>query len=120
MQRVIEAAGIPTILLSNIPELSAAVSAPRIAAIEYPCGRAFGLPGDVQGQTAVLHDTLRALVEIETPGGIRHLPYIWPESVPYEPEIDPPPIVEYIKRHPWDLPRLMSRNIPDKYRVYEE
>jgi hypothetical protein len=117
VQREIEAAGISTILLSNIPELSAAVSAPRIAAIEYPCGQTLGQPGDEQGQTAVLRDTLRALVEIKEPGGRYDLPYTWPEEAPYKPESDPPPIVEYIKRHPWDLPHLLTRNIPDKYRV---
>lgn len=114
---MIEEAGITTVILSNIPELSASVSVPRIAAIEYPCGKALGQPGDIQGQTAVLRDTLHALAEIDSPGGIHHLPYEWPEAIPYEPEIDPPPIVEYIKRHPWDLFKLMSRDVPEKYQV---
>lgn len=117
MQRKIEAAGIPTIILSNIPDLTASVSVPRIAAIEYPCGRTLGLPRDVEGQTAVLRDTLHALVEIEKPGEIRHLPYRWPESADQKPELKPPPIAEYLKRHPWDLRRLINRDIPEKYHV---
>ena len=43
-----------TITLSNIPDLTAAVSTPRVAAIEYPFGRTVGQPGGSAGQLAVL------------------------------------------------------------------
>ena len=43
---MIEAAGISTITLSSIPDLTGAVSVPRLAAIEYPLGYLFGQPGD--------------------------------------------------------------------------
>jgi hypothetical protein len=117
VQREIEAAGIATVILSNIPDLTASVSPPRIAAIENPCGRTLGLPGDVEGQRAVLRAMLSALREIDAPGGIRHLPYRWPDEVPNREEMDPPPIAEYLKRHPWDLRRLLNRDVPEKYRV---
>ncbi len=117
MQREIESTGIATIILSNIPDLTASVSPPRIAAIENPCGRTLGQPGDAPGQSAVLRAVLTALVEIDTPGGIRHLPYRWPDGVPYQEEMDPPPIAEYLKRHPWDLRRLLNRDVPEKFRM---
>lgn len=117
MQREIEAAGIATIILSNIPDLTASVSPPRIAAIENPCGRTLGQSGDAEGQSAVLRAVLAALSEIVAPGGISHLPYRWPEEVPYRDEMDPPPIAKYLKRHPWDLRRLLNRDVPEKYRV---
>ena len=112
--RKIEAAGISTICLSNIPDLTAAVGVPRLVAIEYPFARTLGRPGDGPGQMEVLRSTLRAGRDIEGPGGIRHLPFTWPESrakaQAHPPEL--PPIAVYLKRHPWHLPKFMAREIP--------
>jgi hypothetical protein len=114
LQREIEAAGLATITLSNIPDLTASVGAPRIAAIEYPFGRTVGNCGDSEGQRAVLRETLEALVELEAPGSITHLPFAWPEppkrtrSHPSQ----PPPIVQYLRTHPWHLPNLITRDVP--------
>ncbi len=97
-----------------MPDLTASVCAPRIAAIEYPLGRSLGQPGDAAGQTAVLRATLDALVTITTPGEIRNLPFEWPEppkQVRNEPS-EAPPIAKYLSRNPWFLPRLLSRNVP--------
>ena len=113
VQREIEAAGFSTVTLSNIPDLTAAVSVPRIAAIERPFGRTIGEPGDRKGQRAVLRAALRALETIQTPGGIEHLPFEY-EEPPEDPggSQAPPPIVGYIIKHPWQLPRLLNRNPP--------
>jgi D-proline reductase (dithiol) PrdB len=115
VQRAIEAAGMSTIILSNIPDLTAAVSVPRMAAIEYPFGRTLGQPGDRDGQMAVLRATLQALQEIDMPGGVRHLPFEWPEPPDQARarDVAPPPIVGYLVRHPWQLPRLLSRDVPE-------
>jgi D-proline reductase (dithiol) PrdB len=97
-----------------VPDLTASVSVPRIAAIEYPLGRTLGQPCDAPGQMAVLEATLRALESIQTPGGIVHLPFEWPEA-PKEVRNHPPedpPIGRYIARNPWFLPRLFSRSVP--------
>ena len=112
--RSIEAAGISTICLSNIPDLTAAVGVPRLAGIEYPFGRTLGRPGDVVGQEAVLRGTFEAVQEMTTPGSVVHLPFKWPESESTEGlhPMEPPPIGTYLKRHPWQLPRLLSRDIP--------
>ncbi len=103
-----------TITLSNIPDLTAAVSVPRIAAIEYPFARTVGRPGDAAGQRAVVRSVLDAAETIESPGGIVHLPFEWPES-PKEAQAhpeEPAPIVGHLKRNIWQLPRLLNRNIP--------
>ena len=87
---------------------------PRLAAIEYPLGRNFGQPGDVAGQMAVLRATLAALESTQTPGGVVNLPFEWPElpaQVHNHPSVSPP-IASYLVRHPWDLPRLLSRDVP--------
>lgn len=94
--------------------MAQAVSVPRIAAIEYPLGRTLGRPCDVAGQMAVLRATLAALEHIQTPGGIVHLPFEWfdlPGEDYGEPPA-PPPIARYIARHPWQLIRLLKRDVP--------
>jgi hypothetical protein len=104
-----------TITLSPVPDLTASVSVPRLAAIEYPLGRTLGQPGDAAGQMAVLRATLQTLQEMNTPGSIRHLPFEWPEP-PNQVRNHPPqepPISTYLKRNPWFLPRLLSRNVPN-------
>ena len=80
VQREIEAAGITTIILANIPDLPISVSAPRVVGIEYPFGQQLGKPGGVEGQKAVLCGVLDALLEIDTPGEVVNLPPNWPED----------------------------------------
>ena len=114
LQREIEAAGFTTITLSPVPDLTAAVSAPRVAAIEYPLGRTLGQPGDAAGQTVVLRATFAALAAIQTPGGVAHLPFEWPE-LPKQVRNHPPqepPIARYLARNPWFLPKLLTRSVP--------
>jgi hypothetical protein len=97
-----------------VPDLTASVSVPRIAAIEYPLGRTLGQPGDSAGQMAVLEATLQALETIQTPGEIIQLPFEWPEApkdVHSHSKIDPP-IGRYLARNPWFLPRLLTRDVP--------
>ena len=108
-------AGIPTIILTPIPALAQSVSAPRIAAIEYPLGRTLGAPGDSAGQLAVLRATLAALEAMQTPGETVHLPFTWPgdpKSAVTEPP-STPPIARHIMTHPWQLPRLLKREVPE-------
>jgi hypothetical protein len=99
-----------------VPDLTASVSVPRLAAIEYPLGRTLGQPGDAAGQIAMLRATLQALREMDTPGNIRQLPFEWPES-PNQVHSHPsqePPIAVYLKRNPWFLPKLLYRDVPSK------
>jgi hypothetical protein len=116
VQRETEAAGITTITLSNIPDLTASVSPPRIAAIEYPLGRTVGQPDDVEGQRAVLAATFQALEAMEKPGSIEHLPFEWPEppkqARTHLPE--PPPIAKQLQRCPWQIRNLLSRKVPGR------
>jgi len=100
--------------LSNIPELTAAVSVPRLVAIEHPFGQTVGRPGDAPTQRVVLKDTLLAAAEMDVPGSIKNLPYKWrgteEEAQAHPPA--PPPIVGHIIRHPWQLRRLLKRDVP--------
>jgi D-proline reductase (dithiol) PrdB len=103
-----------TITLSSIPDLTATVGVPRLAAIEHPLGYLLGQPGDREGQTAVLRATLHALVEMTRPGSVTHLPFEWPASARRLSARPPktPPISKYLLRHPWLIPNLLSREVP--------
>jgi hypothetical protein len=108
-----------TITLSSIPDLTAAVSVPRLAAIEHPLGYLLGQPGDQEGQTAVLRSTLHALAEMTGPGSVIHLPFEWPASARRLSARPPqaPPIGRYLLRHPWHIPNLFSRDVPAAQQV---
>jgi len=114
VQREIEAAGFSTITLSGIPDLTASVSVPRLAAIERPLGYLLGQPDDQQGQRTILGAVLNALAEMKAPGSVVHLPLGLPLESPWlklDPPLDPP-IIGYLLRHPWHIPNLYSRKIP--------
>jgi len=113
VQREIEAAGFSTISLSMMPELTASVGVPRMAAIEHPFGLTLGLPGDSVRQLEVLRATLRALEEVSRPGSLVNLPFEWKPGDKlntYPPE--PPPIARYLRRHPWHFPKFLRRTPP--------
>ena len=97
-----------------MPELTTSVGVPRIAAIEHPFGLTLGLPGDVARQLAVLRPALRALEEVSQPGTVVHLPFEWNSSEKlniYPPEA--PPIARFLRRHPWYIPKFLSRTPPE-------
>lgn len=77
---MIEDAGISTICINMIPDYSRAYGFPRVAALEYPFSLTLGRPGDREGQLQVIRAALQALLDIQTPGGIVHLPFVWPED----------------------------------------
>jgi len=102
VQREIEAAGLSTISLSMIPEVTASAGAPRIAAIEHPFGVTLGRPGDAAGQLAVLRAALHAMEGMAEPGGVVHLPFEWTSS---EKLALGPPRHRRWRLHPDDLHR---------------
>ena len=100
--------------LSPIWTFTAAVGAPRVAAIEYPLGLNFGAPGDADGQRAVLRAALEVVATAAEPGSVVHLPFEPDErllALEHFPE-ENPPIVRAIVRRPWLLRKLLVRDIP--------
>ena len=114
VQRAIEEAGISTITLSSIPDLTGAVGVPRLAAIERPLGYLLGQPEDDAGQTAVLRATLQAVEAMPEPGSVSDLPFTWPAAGRRLSAKPPqsPPIVKYLMRHPWHIPNFFARDVP--------
>jgi D-proline reductase (dithiol) PrdB len=78
--RVIEEAGIPTVVVSTGRDLSAQVKAPRTVFVNFPMGNPFGRPFDKAQQRAILLDALGALESVERGGEIIDLPYEWGEE----------------------------------------
>jgi len=112
--RTIEEAGISTICLSNIPDLTQSVGISRLVGIEYPLSRTLGKPGDAEGQRAVLRTTLASAEEMKEPGEVKHLPFKWHETPDQARagQTEPSPIETHLKKHPWHLKRFISRDIP--------
>ncbi len=75
MQRAIEEAGIPTIIIAALPPVVRQTGTPRCTAPLVPMGANAGEPNNIPMQTGIVKDTLKQLVEIETPGRIITLPY---------------------------------------------
>lgn len=77
---MVEAAGIPTVVVSTGRDLSAQVKPPRTVFVNFPMGNTFGRPFDVNQQRAILRDALHALESIRHGGEIIDLPYEWGEE----------------------------------------
>ena len=75
MQRAIEEAGIPTIIIAALPPVVRQTGTPRAVAPFVPRGANAGAPNDVEMQTDIVKAALEQLVKIETPGTIVPLPF---------------------------------------------
>jgi len=53
LARIIEAAGIPTVIVTMMPALADKFHATRTLGVEFPFGHAFGMPHDPEMQRAV-------------------------------------------------------------------
>lgn len=75
VQRAIEEAGIPTIIISALAPVVRQNGTPRAVSPLVPMGANAGQPHNIEMQRGILVDTLEKLVEIQTPGKIVPLPY---------------------------------------------
>jgi hypothetical protein len=77
IQRVVEAAGISTVSISLVREITVQVRPPRALFVRWPFGHPLGEPFAVAQQMRVLHDMLRALETMREPGSLSDLGYRW-------------------------------------------
>jgi hypothetical protein len=97
LARWIEAAGIPTVLVTMMPAVAEERRAPRIVGVEFPFGHGFGTPHDRALQRRVLELALRVLAGASMFGTRVDLDVEWPEPLreayrAWQPEV-PSPIV---------------------------
>lgn len=78
--RVVEEAGVSTVVVSTGRDLSAQVKAPRTVFVNFPMGNPFGRPFDAAQQRRILLDALHALESVEVGGELIDLPYEWGEE----------------------------------------
>ena len=84
--RVIEEAGIPTVLVSTGRDLTQQVRPPRSVFVNFPMGNAFGRPFDAALQRRILRDALALAQDATAGGALADLPYDWGE--PFESIVD--------------------------------
>ena len=75
MQRAIEEAGIPTIIIAALPPVVRQTGTQRAVAPLVPMGANAGEPNNVEMQTEIVKATLEQLVAIDTPGKVVPLPF---------------------------------------------
>jgi len=100
LARVIEAAGISTVVVTMMPYLAEASGTPRIVGVEFPFVHSLGHAHDRDEHLRVIRDSLRALQDIKQPNAVVHLPYGWPDfehwkTAWYPPE--PAPIIKLLR-----------------------
>jgi len=75
VQRAIEEAGIPTILVAALPPVARQQGSPRAVAPRVPMGANAGEPHNIEMQTNIVKDSLKILEQLDSPGQIVPLPY---------------------------------------------
>jgi D-proline reductase (dithiol) PrdB len=78
LARWIEAAGIPTVIVTMMPSVAEERRAPRIVGVEFPFGHPFGMPHDSAMQRSVLELALRVLAGAAAFGTRVDLDFEWP------------------------------------------
>ncbi len=80
VQNILEGGGITTISVSLCRDLTEHVGVPRGVSYLFPFGFTFGDANDEATQLRILKDTLRAVEQIDEPGTVLPLPYVWSEA----------------------------------------
>ena len=102
LARLLEAAGLPTVVVTMMPSIASALGAPRIVGVEFPFGHPFGMPHDRQMQQRVLFTALTVLAGAPKPGTRVDIDIAWPQDTreayrSWQPT-EPSPIVAHMLR----------------------
>lgn len=103
LARTLEAHGLATILVTNMPFWAEKIGVPRTLAVEFPFGHMLGQPGDVVMQRRVIEQALAVLRTAETPGTIVHSAAVWPvpavEAMKAWQPTEPSPVIAVLGPH---------------------
>ncbi len=78
LARLIEQAGIPTVVVTMMPDIAGQYRLSRVIGVEFPFGHPFGLPGDRAMQRTVAAAAVALLAEATGPDTRRDLDIEWP------------------------------------------
>ncbi|MBN1584649.1 MAG: hypothetical protein JXA89_28335 [Anaerolineae bacterium] len=81
LARTLEAAGLVTILVTNMPFWAEKIGVPRTLAVEFPFGHTLGQPNDPAQQMRVIRQALHVLKTASASGEIVHSLETWPVPV---------------------------------------
>lgn len=84
--RSIEAAGIPTVVISITRDLTEAVGAPRAVFVKWPLGHPLGEADNAAQQRTLIFEALRLLANATEPGIIHDPGYRWRRESYTEPD----------------------------------
>lgn len=79
LARLIEAEGIPTVVVTPMPQTASELLAPRIVGVEFPFGHPFGWVGGADVQQRVLRTALTVLAGAAVPGTRVDVDIEWPQ-----------------------------------------
>ena len=79
LARSLEANGLATILVTNMPYWAEKTGAPRTLAVEFPFGHMLGQPHNRELQLAVLREAFAGLETAVSPGTVVHSQLTWPD-----------------------------------------
>lgn len=80
LARWIEEAGIPTVVVTMMPDVAVRLEAPRVVGVEFPFGHPFGMPGDRGMQRRVLETALAVLSGAAAFGTRVDCDLAWPQD----------------------------------------
>ncbi len=103
LARTLEAAGLSTIMVTNMPFWAQKIGVPRTLAVEFPFGHTLGQPHDAAQHIRVIHQALEMLETAKSPGAIVHSPETWPVSQKeasknWQPQ-EPSPLIHVMAPH---------------------
>jgi hypothetical protein len=113
LARTFEAAGLSTVLVTNMPFWAERIGAPRTLAVEFPFGHTLGQPHNVDQQMRVIRQALQVLETAQEAGTIIHSTETWPEPVEqavqdWQPT-EPSPVIAVMKTRFLELMRQRRR-----------
>lgn len=79
LARLIEAEGIPTVVVTPMPQTASELLAPRIVGVELPFGHPFGWVGAADVQQWVLRTAVTVLAGASGPGTRVDIDIEWPQ-----------------------------------------
>jgi D-proline reductase (dithiol) PrdB len=113
LARTFEAAGLSTIMVTNMPFWAERIGVPRSLAVEFPFGHILGQPHNVPQQMRVINEALEVLESAQEPGTVVHSPETWPapleEAMRDSHAETPPPISGEMGRHIGRFLRALRR-----------
>jgi hypothetical protein len=80
LARRLEAAGLPTVTVTTMPDVADALGAPRVVGVEFPFGHPFGWPGAEGVQRRVLATAVTVLAGAARAGTRVDIDTAWPVS----------------------------------------